>query len=489
VEPDWERVRTWETDSIVGTEVAARVTHSVNYATLVEKLADTVSLTVQQPHVWILFNEHRQTGETICFLASLLPDESYDGDPSLLGSNPEGSDYTGIAIYSETDGTPLYGRRFEAGEITNTLLFDETSDEEIDPDVRIGMGIDSETGTRAEHEYLIETVACVAKSDPPKEPIIPDRGREDVIDQGSGNNDGTGGVPAPSNNDDDDEDADVEFTVTVSASPTRGGTVAGGGFYPKNSSVTLTATPNEGYEFIGWIGGGSTKTYNSTSSTLTVTVTENMELTARFSGGNGEDEDKLPCGDEANNKVNPLVKMELAAPVPWNIAGATFGNTRQYSDGRPKYHNGIDLAGPVGTPVYAQSDGVIGGTIVSNQPNKILVNGRSVYPPGYSGDKNDGGNRLSVISTINGKTVTNSYMHLQAGNPFGINPRTGSPWTLNDRIYTGEIIGYIGVSGNAGAAVPHLHLTTKENGGDVNPTKYLNATVSTSITTITTPCD
>jgi murein DD-endopeptidase MepM/ murein hydrolase activator NlpD len=211
-----------------------------------------------------------------------------------------------------------------------------------------------------------------------------------------------------------------------------------------------------------------------------------MELTAMFSGG---EEEKLPCADSLNNKANPLTDMALAAPVPWNIPGATFGWTRKKDINTPKYHNGIDLAGPVGTPVYAQFDGIIGGTIVSTQPNRILVGKTYVYPEGYSGDINGGGNRISVTSTINGKTVTNSYMHLMAGNPFGINPRTHSPWASGDYILTGEIIGYIGITGNPDPNIPHLHLTTIENGDDVNPTKYLNATVTPSSTTITTPCD
>jgi murein DD-endopeptidase MepM/ murein hydrolase activator NlpD len=302
---------------------------------------------------------------------------------------------------------------------------------------------------------------------------------------GSGNTGGLGddGMPLPGWGGNNNSEM---FTVSVSASPSKGGEVSGEGSYGKNASLSLTATPNAGYEFVRWTGGGNTKTYNSTSRTLTVTVTENMKLTAMFSGG---EEEKLPCADSLNNKVNPLTDMALAPPVPWNIAGATFGWTRKKDLNTLKYHNGIDLAGPIGTPVYAQFDGVIGGTIVSNQPNKIIVNGKSVYPPGYSGDKNDGGNRLSVISIINGQTVTNSYMHLRAGEPFGINPRTGSPWADGNPIYAGEIIGYIGISGNAGAAVPHLHLTTKENGDDVNPTKYLNATVTPTSKTITTPCD
>lgn len=42
------------------------------------------------------------------------------------------------------------------------------------------------------------------------------------------------------------------FRITTLSSPTDGGTIEGGGRYAKQSRVTLTATPNEGYTFLHW---------------------------------------------------------------------------------------------------------------------------------------------------------------------------------------------------------------------------------------------
>ena len=63
------------------------------------------------------------------------------------------------------------------------------------------------------------------------------------------------------------------YTITVSAG--TGGTVSGGGTYEYNSSVTIKATPNTGYNFVKWDDG-------NTSASRTITVTGNKTYTASF---------------------------------------------------------------------------------------------------------------------------------------------------------------------------------------------------------------
>jgi len=256
----------------------------------------------------------------------------------------------------------------------------------------------------------------------------------------------------------------------VAARPAAGGTVSGRGSFPDGRSVTVGATANSGYKFFGWTG--------SVTDTLTpysFAITQNMNFTANF----------RPCF--ATNKANPLPFMALAPPGT-NIAGATYGNTRKKADGTAVFHNGIDLAGAVGTPIYAQFGGTV-GKVVSEQPNRIDNPDNKNYPTGYSGDMNNAGNRIYVNSTVGGNTVNNGYWHLQADTPIANNPRTGQPWATGDAINAGEVIGYIGITGNANADVPHLHLTTSVNGANSDPATYLNATISTTTTNITTPCD
>ena len=57
--------------------------------------------------------------------------------------------------------------------------------------------------------------------------------------------------------------------VSVSVSPPAGGTVSGGGSYAEGASVTVTATPNSGYNFVNW-------TENGTEISTDVTYTFNM---------------------------------------------------------------------------------------------------------------------------------------------------------------------------------------------------------------------
>lgn len=62
---------------------------------------------------------------------------------------------------------------------------------------------------------------------------------------------------------------------TLQTEATEGGTVTGGGLYEYGASVTLTAIPDNGYNFVSWTDG-------STEESRTVTVTGNATYTAQF---------------------------------------------------------------------------------------------------------------------------------------------------------------------------------------------------------------
>jgi hypothetical protein len=67
--------------------------------------------------------------------------------------------------------------------------------------------------------------------------------------------------------------------IFVSAYPVEGGIATGGGSYLYGDNVTVTATANEGYDFISWVEGDIVV---STETSYSFTVTGSRSLTAIF---------------------------------------------------------------------------------------------------------------------------------------------------------------------------------------------------------------
>ena len=69
-------------------------------------------------------------------------------------------------------------------------------------------------------------------------------------------------------------------SYTLSLTAGSGGTVSGAGSFDHGTNPTIAATPDTGYDFIGWSGTGVS---NSSSASTTVSMTEARSLTANFS--------------------------------------------------------------------------------------------------------------------------------------------------------------------------------------------------------------
>ena len=90
----------------------------------------------------------------------------------------------------------------------------------------------------------------------------------------------------------EEEPSTVLYTLIVSAS--EGGSVStSGGTYEKGTEVTITATPNEGYHFIGWEGT------ISTDQNLTITIDSNQTYLALFEIIEYENSEVIPLGGNA----------------------------------------------------------------------------------------------------------------------------------------------------------------------------------------------
>ena len=82
------------------------------------------------------------------------------------------------------------------------------------------------------------------------------------------------------------EENPTMYTLTLTASPAEGGTVSGAGQYEAGTAASIQATANSGYTFTRWSDG-------NTNATRSVTVNNDLTLTAEFateSGGTDPEE-------------------------------------------------------------------------------------------------------------------------------------------------------------------------------------------------------
>ncbi len=200
--------------------------------------------------------------------------------------------------------------------------------------------------------------------------------------------------------------APTQYTVTLASSPAAGGSVSGkyntadayngkainndfssGDEVSENTRLTLTASPNTGYQFANSWGGSSATTATFT----TATTTSNKTYTANFSAMTYTvtiDENTGTAGDAT-------VTATYDAALPSFIAPTKAGNT---------------LSG-----YYTETSG---GTKVINADG-TLVTGVAGYTDGSGNWKHDGDVTLYALweesVTPSGGTVTITYMSTSPG--------------------------------------------------------------------------
>jgi murein DD-endopeptidase MepM/ murein hydrolase activator NlpD len=106
--------------------------------------------------------------------------------------------------------------------------------------------------------------------------------------------------------------------------------------------------------------------------------------------------------------------------------------------GRAAMHAGIDLAGPMGTPIYATADGIVG---------------RSEWNNGGYGN---------LVEIDHGQGIQTRYGHLSQ--------RIAQP---GQRVHRGDLIGLMGSTGRSTGS--HLHYEVRIDGRAVNPTPFLQS--------------
>lgn len=135
------------------------------------------------------------------------------------------------------------------------------------------------------------------------------------------------------------------------------------------------------------------------------------------------------------NKNETLSSVPSIYPTVGRIT-SRFGYRRDPFTGRSKFHEGIDIANAVGTPIYSTADGVA-----------------------TFSERNGGYGNQIIINHGNGFVTV--YAH-NYKNLVGV----------GDIVKKGQLIAYLGNTGRSTG--PHLHYEIRKNGKVINPINYFN---------------
>ena len=143
-----------------------------------------------------------------------------------------------------------------------------------------------------------------------------------------------------------------------------------------------------------------------------------------------------PSSGTPNSNTDSEGKVWLL-PINYTYFSSPFGYRIHPIHGDWRFHAGVDLSAPQGTPIYATRAGVV--TVAA-------------YEAGGAG-------YYVNINHLDGYVTR--YMHMTH---FIVSP--------GQKVQAGQVIGYCGSTG--GSTGPHLHFGVYKNGVAVNPALYIN---------------
>lgn len=177
---------------------------------------------------------------------------------------------------------------------------------------------------------------------------------------------------------------------SVSIAIASGTTVNSGSEVEENTSLTFTATPSEGYEFVNWTDASNTEV--STNATYTTTVSAAISLTANFKA-------KTPVTPTEGEVIYDFTNSVGTTNVGTNCTSTngiiTFSSNFSAKDGKYitiKPTTGGFKAGDVITlKGYCNSTNLSGVIIYSD----VNVNGSSIFKSNVLAKKADGGSEFT----------------------------------------------------------------------------------------------
>lgn len=136
------------------------------------------------------------------------------------------------------------------------------------------------------------------------------------------------------------------------------------------------------------------------------------------------------------------VSIPSRNPLARDVLTSGFGMREHPVLGGRRQHKGVDLAAPIGTPVFAPADGTVSrASWFSSYGLYISLE--------HGGDMQTRFGHLSRLNVAEGQTV-----------------------------HKGDLIGYVGSTGRSTG--PHLHYEVRVGGAAVNPVPYMQAGIATA---------
>lgn len=138
-----------------------------------------------------------------------------------------------------------------------------------------------------------------------------------------------------------------------------------------------------------------------------------------------------------NTSTNNVGGISWKVPISYSAFTSPFGWRIHPIHGTSKFHYGVDLAAPTGTPIYATRSGTVD---------------TASYQAGGAGN---------YVQINHGDGYRSIYMHMTH---YIVYP--------GQYVSQGQVIGYCGSTG--GSTGPHLHFGISYNGSYVNPANYIS---------------
>jgi len=145
----------------------------------------------------------------------------------------------------------------------------------------------------------------------------------------------------------------------------------------------------------------------------------------------------LSAAARAAAGISGPVSIPSRTPLDGLTMTSNFGMRVHPVLGGMRAHKGVDLSAPVGTPIHATADGVVG---------------KAAWFGGYG----------LYVQLEHGSDLETRYGHMSR-----LNVAEGQ------HVHKGDILGYVGTTGRSTG--PHLHYEVRVSGMAVNPVPYMQS--------------